>query len=104
MIQLIIILAYFALSIFVGVVMSRGTDTSSKFHEAQLGVATVVCTSAGERLGGTATTGVSEYGFLYGLSDGWYTIANGLGVLFLTIGTSKDVSGNFSESQSDYTV
>lgn len=88
-IQLFVIVAYFALSILVGFFMSRGTDTSSKFHGAQLGVAAIVCASAGEWLGGTATTGVSEYGFLYGLSGAWYTIANGLGVLFLGLCFAK---------------
>lgn len=88
-IQLIIIIAYFAISIIVGVAMSRGTNTSSKFHGTQLGVAAIVCASAGEWLGGTATTGVSEYGFLYGLSGAWYTIANGLGVLFLGLFFAK---------------
>ena len=64
-IQLFIIIAYFLISILVGVVKSRGTNTSSKFHGTQLGVAAIVCASAGEWLGGTATTCVSEYGFLY---------------------------------------
>ena len=67
-IQIIVIILYFAISVFVGIAMSRGTNTSSKFHGTQLGVAAIVCASAGEWLGGTATTGVSEYGFLYGLS------------------------------------
>lgn len=88
-IQIIIIIAYFGISVFVGVMMSRGTNTSSKFHGTQLGVASIVCASAGEWLGGTATTGVSEYGFLYGLSGAWYTIANGLGVLFLGLFFAK---------------
>ena len=88
-IQLFVIVAYFALSILVGYFMSKGTDTSAKFHGAQLGVAAIVCASAGEWLGGTATTGVSEYGFLYGLSGAWYTIANGLGVLFLGLFFAK---------------
>lgn len=88
-IQLMIIIAYFTISIIVGVMMSRGTNTSSKFHGTQLGVAAIVCASAGEWLGGTATTGVSEYGFLYGLSGAWYTIANGLGVLFLGLFFAK---------------
>ena len=88
-IQLIIIITYFVISIIVGVAMSRGTNTSSKFHGTQLGVAAIVCASAGEWLGGTATTGVSEYGFLYGLSGAWYTIANGMGVLFLGLFFAK---------------
>lgn len=45
----------------------------------------IVCASAGEWLGGTATTGVSEYGFDYGLSGSWYTISNGIGVIFLAL-------------------
>lgn len=88
-VQLIIIIAYFIISILVGIVMSKGTNTSSKFHGTQLGVAAIVCASAGEWLGGTATTGVSEYGFLFGLSGAWYTIANGLGVLFLGLFFAK---------------
>lgn len=88
-IQVGIIIAYFAISILVGIVMSRGTNTSSKFHGTQLGVAAIVCASAGEWLGGTATTGVSEYGFKFGLSGAWYTIANGLGVLFLGLFFAK---------------
>ena len=88
-IQLLVIIAYFTISVLVGIVMSRGTDTSLKFHGTQLGVAAIVCASAGEWLGGTATTGVSEYGFLYGLSGAWYTIANGLGVLFLGLFFAK---------------
>lgn len=88
-IQVIIIITYFAVSVLVGFIMSRGTNTSSKFHGTQLGVAAIVCASAGEWLGGTATTGVSEYGFLYGLSGAWYTIANGLGVFFLGLFFAK---------------
>ncbi len=45
----------------------------------------IVCASTGEWLGGTATTGVSEYGFDYGLSGAWYTIANGVGIIFLAM-------------------
>ena len=88
-IQLFIIISYFLISILVGVFKARGTNTSSKFHGTQLGVAAIVCASAGEWLGGTATTGVSEYGFLYGLSGAWYTISNGLGVLFLGLFFAK---------------
>lgn len=88
-IQIIIIIAYFAISVLVGLIMSRGTNTSTKYHGTQLGVAAIVCASAGEWLGGTATTGVSEYGFQYGLSGAWYTISNGLGVLFLGLFFAK---------------
>ena len=88
-IQFLIIIAYFALTVIIGVITSKGTKTSSRFHGVQLGVAAIVFASAGEWLGGTATTGVSEYGFLYGISGAWYTIANGLGVLFLGLFFAK---------------
>ena len=88
-IQLLIIILYFILTILIGVITSKGTKTSTKFHGMQLGVSAIVFASAGEWLGGTATTGVSEYGFLYGISGAWYTIANGLGVLFLGLVFAK---------------
>ena len=87
-IQYIIIICYFILTLLIGLLTSKGTSNKD-FHGAQLGVAAIVCASAGEWLGGTATTGVSEYGFVYGISGAWYTIANGLGVLFLALFFAK---------------
>lgn len=87
-IQYIIIISYFVLTLAVGLLTSKGTNNKD-FHGAHLGVAAIVCASAGEWLGGTATTGVSEYGFIYGISGAWYTIANGLGVLFLALFFAK---------------
>ena len=86
--QIIIIVCYFVLTLVIGLITSKGTSNKD-FHGAQLGVAAIVCASAGEWLGGTATTGVSEYGFIYGISGAWYTIANGLGVLFLAMFFAK---------------
>ena len=83
MIQLIIILIYFAVTVFIGVMAGRKTKSAAAFTGVALSTFAIVCASTGEWLGGTATTGVSEYGFLYGLSGWWYTIANGIGVLFL---------------------
>ena len=82
-IQLIIILIYFALTIFIGVRAGKKTKSAAAFTGVALSTMAIVCASTGEWLGGTATTGVSEYGFLYGISGAWYTIANGIGVLFL---------------------
>ena len=82
--QIIIILGYFILTILIGVFRSKSKN-EKEYHGSQLGVAAIVCASAGEWLGGTATTGVSEYGFEYGLSGAWYTIANGIGVLLLGV-------------------
>lgn len=87
--QLAIILIYFAITIFIGVQAKKKSGTSSSFHGAGLGVVMCVAAGTGEWLGGTSTTGVSEYGFEYGLSGAWYTIANGIGVLFLAIFFAK---------------
>lgn len=84
-IQLIVILVYFALTVFIGVMSSKRSKTSDSFHGVALGIFAIVAASAGEWLGGTATTGVSEYGFDYGLSGAWYTISNGIGVMFLAL-------------------
>lgn len=83
--QLIIIIIYFALTVGIGIWSSKRSKSSDSFHGSQLGIAAIVFASTGEWLGGTATTGVSEYGFTYGLSGSWYTIANGIGVMFLAL-------------------
>jgi SSS family solute:Na+ symporter len=83
--QLIIIIIYFALTVGIGIWSSKRAKSSDSFHGAQLGIAAIIFAGTGEWLGGTATTGVSEYGFSYGLSGSWYTIANGIGVMFLAL-------------------
>ncbi len=88
-IQLIIIIIYFALTVFIGVMAGRKTKSAAAFTGVSLSTMAIVCASTGEWLGGTATTGVSEYGFLYGISGAWYTIANGIGVLFLGLCFAK---------------
>ena len=88
-IQLIIILIYFALTIIIGVMAGRKTKSADAFTGVALSTVAIVCASTGEWLGGTATTGVSEYGFLWGISGAWYTIANGIGVLFLGLCFAK---------------
>lgn len=82
-IVIIVILAYFMFTVLLGIRASRKTTNADSFHGAQLGVMAIVCASCGEWLGGTATTGVAEYGFLYGISGAWYTIANALGIFLL---------------------
>ncbi|NLL39999.1 MAG: sodium:solute symporter family protein [Clostridiales bacterium] len=84
-VQLIVILVYFALTVLIGVLSSKKSKTSDSFHGAAMGIFAIVAASAGEWLGGTATTGVSEYGFDYGLSGAWYTISNGIGIMFLAL-------------------
>lgn len=87
--QLIIILIYFAITIGIGLYATKKSTSSSSFHGAGLGVMMCVAAGTGEWLGGTATTGVSEYGYLFGISGAWYTIANALGVVFLAIFFAK---------------
>ncbi len=82
-VQLIVIIIYFAVTVLIGVLSGRKSKSSDSFVGAQMGLLAIVCASTGEWLGGTATTGVSEYGFNYGISGAWYTIANGVGTMFL---------------------
>jgi len=88
-VQLVIIVIYFNLTVAIGLWSSKKAKSADSFHGAEMGVFAIVCASAGEWLGGTATTGVSEYGFVYGLSGAWYTIGNGIGVMFLALCFSK---------------
>lgn len=89
MVQIIIIILYFALTVGIGLVSMRKSKTADSFVGSQMAVFAIVCASAGEWLGGTATTGCSEYGFNFGLSGAWYTIGNGIGVMFLALCFSK---------------
>ena len=83
--QLIIILLYLLATVFIGLYAQSKAKDSSSFHGAQLGVMMCVAAGTGEWLGGTSTTGVAEYGFDFGISGSWYTIANGIGVIFLAL-------------------
>lgn len=80
---LIIVLAYFAVTMLLGVAAARKNRSHDAFVGAGMGVFAIVCVACGQWLGGTATTGCSECGFNYGLSGWWYTIANGVGMLMM---------------------
>lgn len=87
-VQVWIVIAYVAGTVAIGLAVGRRQRRAgggAAFQGAGLGVAAIVCASAGEWLGGTATSGVAEYGFTYGLSGMWYTVANAMGVLFLAL-------------------
>lgn len=81
-IQYSIITVYFVMVFVIGARVSPKLN-DKEFCGHQMGIWYVVFASAGEWLGGTATAGVTEYGFLFGLSGAWYTIANAMGVMFL---------------------
>ena len=85
----IIICLYLLVTVIIGLASSRHTRSADAFQGAGLGVGAIVFASAGEWLGGTATTGVAEYGFTFGISGAWYTIANAAGVLFLALFFAK---------------
>lgn len=87
--QLIVIIIYFAVTVLIGVLAGRKSKGSDSFVGAQMGLLAIICASTGEWLGGTATTGVSEYGFNYGISGAWYTIANAVGTMFLGLCFAK---------------
>jgi len=80
--QLAFILVYLCLTVFVGI-LTKKSKNAAYFEGHKLGLLMCVAIGAGEWMGGTSTTGVSEYGYLYGISGAWYTIANGLGICFL---------------------
>ncbi len=88
-ISILIVLFYLLLTCLISLFSAGKTRSSQEFHGSQLSAAAILFASAGEWLGGTATSGVSEYGFTYGISGAWYTIANGLGVLFLALFFAK---------------
>ncbi len=82
---IIIVVAYLAVTLLIGTLSARRTHSAKDFQGTGLGLAAIVFAAAGEWLGGTATNGVAEYGFCYGIAGAWYTVANALGILFLSI-------------------
>lgn len=87
--QLLIVVIYMLVSVGIGAAVARKAGTAEAFQGLGLSIPAIVCASAGEWLGGTATSGVAEYGFQYGISGMWYTLANAMGILFLAFGFAK---------------
>lgn len=85
MLQGIIVVLYVVVTILIGIWSRKKAKTSKTFDGIGLGFGLCVVASAGEWMGGTSTTGVSEYGYIYGISGAWYTIANGLGICSLAL-------------------
>lgn len=85
MLFFLILCAYLLLTAAIGLRAARRTRSAGAYQGAGLGTAAIVFAASGEWLGGTATTGVAEYGFTFGLSSAWYTFANALGILFLAL-------------------
>lgn len=87
--QLLIIVLYFAITVGIGIYATKKSTSSDAFHGSDLGILMCIAAGTGEWLGGTSTTGVSEYGYTFGLSGAWYTIANGIGVIVLALFFAK---------------
>lgn len=88
-VQSTVICIYMVLTVALGVLSRRSTPNYRSFMGANIGILLCIVAGAGEWMGGTSTTGVSEYGFTYGISGSWYTIANGLGIMFLALFFAK---------------
>ena len=88
-IQLLIIVLYLIMTVVIGLYAKKRATSANSFHGSGLGVLLCVAAGTGEWLGGTSTTGVSEYGFVFGLSSSWYTLANGIGVIILALFFAK---------------
>ena len=86
---LIFVILYLGLTVAVSLITSKRETNSGTFHGANLGILMCVAAGAGEWMGGTSTTGVSEYGYIAGISGAWYTIANGIGIMFCAIFFAK---------------
>ena len=86
-IRVVIVCLYFAVIVIVGIITSqtKKNRNDKEYHGQNLSFLMCVAVGAGEWMGGTSTTGVSEYGYIYGISGAWYTIANGIGICFLAI-------------------
>ena len=81
----VFVCSYFLIITIIAIVNGRGKSDSVKYFGSNLSVAACVAIGAGEWMGGTSTTGVAEYGYRYGISGAWYTIANGIGILMLAL-------------------
>jgi len=84
-IQLFIILVYLAVTVLIGSLAKKRLKGAASFSGCGLGVSMCVAAGTGEWLGGTATMGVSEYGYIFGLSGAWFTVANGIGIVVLAL-------------------
>lgn len=89
MVQGMIVVLYIIVIMIIGIWSRNKTKTAKSFDGAGLGMFLCVVAGAGEWMGGTSTTGVSEYGYIYGISGAWYTMANGLGICFLAVFFAK---------------
>ena len=90
-VQLSIVLAYFLVVTPVGLIAMRLNKSADDYLLAGRKMGVLLCSAAiaGEWIGGTATIGTAEGGFLYGISAGWFAVANALGTVVLAFTLAK---------------
>lgn len=79
----IVVIIYLLVTVAIGAVVKKRNLSLMSYFGGNLNLLMCVAVGAGEWMGGTSTTGVSEYGYLYGISGAWYTLANGIGIFIL---------------------
>ncbi len=84
-----IVMLYVISTIIIGYMSNKKNKTVTEFHGSNLGTWMCVAVGAGEWMGGTSTIGVSEYGYNWGISGAWYTIANGIGIMVCALFFSR---------------
>ncbi len=89
--QLSIVLGYFLLVTPIGLITMRLNRSADDFLLAGRNMGVLLCSAAiaGEWIGGTATIGTAEGGYLYGISAGWFTLANAIGTVVLAFTLAK---------------
>lgn len=89
--QLAIILGYFLVVTPIGLITMRLNRSADDFMLAGRNMGVLLCSAAiaGEWIGGTATIGTAEGGYLYGISAGWFTLANAMGTVVLAFTLAK---------------
>jgi SSS family solute:Na+ symporter len=83
--QLWILVMYFVVVNAIGVIASKLARSSDDFLVAGRSLTLPICAAviAGEWIGGTSTIGTAESAYIYGISAGWYVIANVIGTIVL---------------------
>lgn len=83
-VQFIIIMIYFIIILFIGILAQRLVKSSFDLLVAgrNLGLILTIFAIAGEWLGGTSTVAVGQWAYKYGISPIWYNISTSIGILF----------------------
>ncbi len=94
-VDILIMLIYFGVLIFIGFLGSRRAKTSNEYIVAgrNLGFVMYLGCLAAVVLGGASTIGTTKLGYLYGISGVWLVWMLGLGILAIGMFLIKKISG-----------